>query len=74
MSTLHNRYGMVATSAEGAIGGSTDFVRTLQICYVENYGLTNRSRATSLTNFLLSTRALLSQRNLVEEIILQDSQ
>jgi len=24
-STLHNRYGMIATAAEGAIGGSTDF-------------------------------------------------
>ena len=27
VSTLHNRYGMIGTSAEGAIGGSTDFVR-----------------------------------------------
>ena len=30
VSTLHNRYGMIGTSAEGAIGGSTDFVRMSQ--------------------------------------------
>ena len=28
VSTLHNRYGVVGTPAEGAIGGSTDFVRS----------------------------------------------
>ena len=27
VSTLHDRYGMIETPAEGAIGGSTDFVR-----------------------------------------------